>query len=76
MPRKWLWIATIAFCTAALLTAAILCEAVRKTDSQTPNDIQDQAYRIIGVWNGRVAVYIPQTDTPETVSPCATAPFW
>lgn len=73
MSSKWLWIAAIALCVVALLLAAVLSESQRISESAQPEIPQEQAYRIIGVWEGHVAVYIPQTDMPETVYDAAVS---
>lgn len=75
MLKKWLWIAAIAACTAMLLTAALFGEAqrIRQTDEPAPSELSRRPWRIIGMWNDRVAVYMPQTDMPLEVYDAAVS---
>lgn len=64
----------LAVCAAAVIAAAaILClAAVVLRSVETPAKERTAAppetvYRIIGEWEGKVAVYVPGTDMPETV---------
>lgn len=61
--------AVIVIAAAALLCLAAVIErsvqAPAKERVVTPPD--NTVYRIIGEWEGKVAVYIPGTDMPETV---------
>lgn len=67
MPSKWVWITAILLCAAVLLLGAILSESQRIGEPPSDDEPLGRAYRIIGVWQDRVAVYVPQTDTPERV---------
>lgn len=60
---------------AALLTAAVIAVFVWVGKTPVPEDgtappdaaTPSQPYRIVGVWDGKVAVFLPLADTPETV---------
>ncbi len=67
MPSKWIWFLAILLCVVVLLLGAILSESQRIRNEPPVDDPTGRAYRIIGVWEDRVAVYLPQTDTPEHV---------
>ncbi len=67
MPSRWIWILAIAIVVTVLLLGAIVSESVRIGEDPEPREPLGRAYRIIGVWEDRVAVYVPQTDTPERV---------
>lgn len=67
MPSKWIWFLAAVTCILALLLGAILSESSRITDEPPTDDPTGRAYRIIGVFEDRVAVYLPQTDIPERV---------
>ncbi len=76
MPSKWLLIAVCSLCAAALLIG-ILCGETANIQPEEPSDAPlGRPYRIIGVWEGRLAVYLPQTDMPEIVydTPIASLP--
>ncbi len=67
MLSKWIWFLAIVLCVVALLLGAILSESQRIGEEPQKDEPMGRAYRIIGVWEDRVAVYMPQTDTPERV---------
>ena len=67
MPSKWLWVLAVLLCAVVLLLGAILSESQRISEEPSNDDPTGRAYRIIGVWEDHVAVYLPQTDTPECV---------
>lgn len=67
MPSKWVWFLAIVLCVTVLLLGAILSESRRISGDTSPEEPPGRAYRIIGVWEGHVAVYLPQTDMPERV---------
>lgn len=67
MPSRWIWILAIALCVTVLLLGAIVSESARIGEEPEPREPLGRAYRIIGVWEDRVAVYLPQTDSPERV---------
>lgn len=67
MPSKWIWFLAVVLCATVLLLGAILSESQRISEEPQNEDPTGRAYRIIGVWEDHVAVYLPQTDTPERV---------
>ena len=67
MPSRWIWILAIALAVTVLLLGAVLTESTRVTEETTPREPLGKVYRIIGVYEDHVAVYVPQTDLPERV---------
>ncbi|MBR5540293.1 MAG: hypothetical protein IKU56_02825 [Clostridia bacterium] len=67
MPSRWIWILAIALAVTVLLLGAVVSESARIEEEDTSREPLGRAYRIIGVWEDRVAVYVPQTDLPERV---------
>ncbi|MBE6763968.1 MAG: hypothetical protein E7553_06435 [Ruminococcaceae bacterium] len=67
MPTKWIWFLVISLCVTAMLLGALVSEMMRTEDTPPVEEPPGRAYRIIGVWQDRVAVFEPQTDTPERV---------
>ena len=67
MPSKWRRIVVVCLCLIVLLTIFLISETWRLRGDTPTDTAREQPYRIIGIWEGRVAVYRPQTDTPETV---------
>lgn len=67
MPSRWIWFLAVLLCAAVLLLGAVLSESQRIADEPSDEDPVGRAYRIIGVWEDHVAVYLPQTDMPERV---------
>ena len=67
MPSRWIWILAIALAVTVLLLGAVVSESVRVGEDPSAQEPIGRAYRIIGVWEDHVAVYVPQTDLPERV---------
>ncbi len=67
MPSRWIWILAVALAVTVLVLGAIVSESARIGEEAEPPEPIGRAYRIIGVWEDRVAVYVPQTDLPERV---------
>ena len=67
MPAKWIWFLVISLCITAMLLGALVSEMANPEDKTSAEEPPGQAYRIIGVWEDHIAVYRPQSDTPERV---------
>ena len=75
MPSRWIWILGIALAVAVLLLGAVVSESARIGEETAPQEPLGEAYRIIGVYEDRVAVYVPQTDLPECVYEARVSPL-
>lgn len=72
----------IAALTAILATVAIVAAVAvqwyrtQTNEQTTPSDAAQAPYRVVGVWEGQVAVFLPDAVTPETVydTPLAVLP--
>ncbi len=73
MPYKWLWIAAIAFTATVLLLVAVAGNTAHPNEEDTPIETPEQVYRIVGTFNGRVAVFVPDAAEPEIVYDTAIA---
>lgn len=70
--------ALTAILTAAAIVIAVTVQWYRtQTGAPTvPPAAAQTPYRVVGVWEGQVAVFLPEADTPETVydTPLAVLP--
>lgn len=61
--KGWrLWV-----CTALMLSAAVTGALLTATPLPPAESAEQTVYRVLGEWDGRVAVFLPQSTSPEQV---------
>lgn len=70
MSSKWLWGLALVAAAVTVIAAVIIGATLMRYQADDPAQQEvpsEEVYRVIGVWDGQVAVFLPQTDSPETV---------
>lgn len=69
MSSKVIGVIALAVAAALILAALWMCapSGGEGEDTSPTAPATDSIYRVIGEWEGHVAVFLPQTETPETV---------
>ena len=75
MTKRGMWITALA-ATAVVLSVAVWWWMDSRRQTPSPASPTPSVFRVIGEWEGQVAVFLPESDTPEHVydTPVASLP--